>query len=331
MKHKKHKKEPHTSLIKNDNIDLCLESLRESFEKLDTDELLELEAALSHLEESFDGFDSSDLDYQSDMGFNSESDDSFTADFIGTVLLPKFKMHRDQIIDDFKKLWDIEIDDVLCNQKDSLVLQIGNKIVYFSLENVGIHKRQMIYAARTNELWDQAEETVKKATAYILVGLENDGSGDDNLLERAELLVKALAVCCHQKNALAVLSNYALHEIQTYLNLASLLKQGTFPVMCLVSFHFIQTEYGPSVCSMGFENFGYDEIEVLGYDKDIPCHDMLNFLSGIGIEIIKDGLDLNNIPTIEVSDKHRYKIEKSPAVCIPDNLDTIKLLPIRDL
>ena len=81
---------------------------------------------------------------------------------------------------------------------------------------------------------------------------------------------------------------------------------------------------------MGFENFGYDKIEVLGYDKDIPCHDMLNFLSGVGIEIIKDGLDLNNIPTIEVSDKHRYKIEKSPAVCIPDNLDTIKLLPIRD-
>ena len=72
-----------------------MESLRESFEKFDTNELLELEAALSHLEESFDGFDSSDLDYQSDMGFNSESDDSFTADFIGTVLLPKFKMHRE--------------------------------------------------------------------------------------------------------------------------------------------------------------------------------------------------------------------------------------------
>lgn len=105
------------------------------------------------------------------MGFNSESDDSFTADFIGTVLLPKFKMHRDQMIDEFKKLWDIEIDDVLCNQKDSLVLQIGNKIVYFSLENIGIHKRQMIYAARTNQLWDQAEEAVKKATAYILVSM----------------------------------------------------------------------------------------------------------------------------------------------------------------
>ena len=72
-----------------------------------------------------------------------------------------------------------------------------------------------------------------------LVGVENDGRGGDNLLERAELLVKALAVCCHQKNALAVLSNYALHEIQTYLNLASLLKQGTFPIMNLVSFHFI--------------------------------------------------------------------------------------------
>ena len=77
---------------------------------------------------------------------------------------------------------------MLCNQKDSLVLQIGNKIVYFSLENIGIHKRQMIYAARTNQLWDQAEEAVKKATAYILVGVENDGRGGDNLLERAELL-----------------------------------------------------------------------------------------------------------------------------------------------
>ena len=27
-------------------------------------------------------------------------------------------------------------------------------------------------------------------------------------------------------------------------------------------------------------------------------------------QIIKDGLDLNNIPTIEVSDKHRYKIKR---------------------
>lgn len=258
---------------------------------------------------------------------NSYTKDSLTGRFLGAVLLPKFKMHRDQIIADFKKLWDIEIDEVISQDKVHLILQIDNMTVRFFLENIGPPKKVLLDAANFNQMWDKGSEAVNKASAFIDVTIEGEGASTQEL---ALLFVKSVTVCCHQKNALAAFSSFVIHDIEAYKHFANLIKRDIFPVMNLVGFLFGVTEFGPSLCTLGLPFFGHKEIEIIGFDNEADRSDLIEFLSDLCLAVIQGQIDLEVISTLEVTDKHRYKIDKDSLASVLCGMDTIKLHPIRD-
>ena len=100
--------------------------------------------------------------------------------------------------------------------------------------------------------------------------------------------------------------------------------------MNLVGFLFGVTEFGPSLCTLGLPFFGHKEIEIIGFDNEADRSDLIEFLSDLCLAVIQGQIDLEEISTLEVTDKHRYKIDKDSLASVLCGMDTIKLHPIRD-
>lgn len=116
--------------------------------------------------------------------------------FAGFVLLSDASWDKEQLINDLKEKWDIEVVEDKDKNDDALVLSIDNMLVAVSLMPAPIPNNEAEHNAANNYMWPEAVNTAKTHKAHIMVAVLGK---DIDLLERGKLYTKFVAACCRQK------------------------------------------------------------------------------------------------------------------------------------
>ena len=235
--------------------------------------------------------------------------------FLGFVLLSENKWDKQQLIADFKEMWDIDATedekgtDV---REDSLGFSVGDTLVVVSMMPAPIPEHEAEECASNNYLWEDAVEVAKKHKAHLMV-IVMDKNADP--LETGKIFVKATACCCKQKTATGVYTSGTVFEPAFYMDAAEVMKQGELPVYNWIWFGLYQKQNRIYSYTYGLTAFGKDEIEILGA-KAKPM-DVLNFLYGMTCYVLSSDVTLHDGETIGVSKRDKHLITRSEGVALP--------------
>lgn len=248
-----------------------------------------------------------------------EEADKKTGNMNGFVLLQDNSLSFENIINNLKTEWDINVPEDETEFKDgNLVFNLDNNLVAISLMDAPVPDGEAEYFAESNYMWKDAVETTKKHKAHILVAVINR-NGDS--LEAASIFTKVSSTCLKEKNALGIYTSGTVFQPEFYTAVASVLKDDDLPIPDWIYIGFGRDEKGNAAYTYGLEAFGKLEIEIINSSHDFE--ELRNFLYYVCEYVIKENVFFRDGETISFSSDNVLKVTKSKAVRVDG--DSIKI------
>ena len=232
--------------------------------------------------------------------------------FAGFVLLSDASWDKEQLNNDLKDKWDIEVVEDKDKNDDALVLSIDNMLVAVSLMPAPIPNNEAEHNAANNYMWPEAVNTAKTHKAHIMVAVLGK---DIDLLERGKLYTKFVAACCRQKNAIGVYTSGTVFETCFYEDLAEMMKEDELPIFNWIWFGLYRSKNRVCCYTYGMDVFGKDEMEVL--DADAEPSELRDFLASLVSYVLEYDVILNDGETIGFSEDDKHVITRSEGVSLP--------------
>ena len=237
--------------------------------------------------------------------------------FLGFVLLKSPDWVPDLIFRTMEEKWGIVPEDTESKDNSIFVFDWQGMHISLALFPAPVPNGEAEQNAGFNYLWHGAAEAVSEHTAQIIVSV----SGDSDKLEAAQTFVK---VCdsCIDDDTVGIYTNRIVYEPSFYAKSAGAMNKGELPILDLVWFGLSRAGGILSGYTMGLDNFGKHEIEVIDC-KDKPGN-LIGFMVNIALYIIKGDVTLRSGETIGFSEDQNLKITLSPGVEFSD-CDTLKI------
>ncbi len=238
--------------------------------------------------------------------------------FSGFVLLAQKQWDKEQFKKDFAADWGLnpKYDEGEGAAKvgadcDAVIMEIGSQKVAIGYMGMPVPGREAEKNAAYNYTWKEAADVVKTHQAQILVMVMGD---HEDVKKDGELFVKVVATLCNQKGALGVYTNEVVYQPEFYFAMKEFMEKGMYPVLGLVWFHVLQAEYGYSVYTVGMNNFGKDEMEIIGTAENPKK--VKDFLVQIASYVIEEDVTIRGGETIGVTAEQKCQITRSNGVYV---------------
>ncbi|WP_159991098.1 DUF4261 domain-containing protein [Pelistega ratti] len=238
-------------------------------------------------------------------------EENSTGSFIAFVLLSDTQWDINQLINDCKTDWNIELPND--SQDNTLYTKIGDMTLVISLMPIPIPNKEVEYHAATNYMWEDAVEISKSHKAHLLVSVLGK---DANVLDKGKLFTKVISSCLKQENTIAVYTDGAVFQPQFYREVASIMQQdeNTLPILNWVWFGIYHTDEFAGIYTYGMRKFGKEEIEVYASNADLI--EIRNFLLDVVAYILDANITLQDGETIGFSAEQKLSITLSDAIAL---------------
>ena len=238
--------------------------------------------------------------------------------FLGFVLLRDCEWDSDGFFSRLADKWGIRPEKIDSKEeKQIFVFDVNDMHVSLAFFPAAVPNHEAEQNAAFNYMWRGAAQEVAKHTAQVVVSVS---SGSD-VMEMAQTFVKACDSCI-DGNTVGIYTNGIVYEPSFYAQNAALMSRGELPLLDLVWPGLSMADNRLRGYSMGLENFGKHEIEV------VECNDspkaLLNFMAGILSYILSGNVTLHDGETIGFTPEQRLKITLSRGVEFGDK-DTLKI------
>lgn len=236
--------------------------------------------------------------------------------FLGFALLSEARWNKAQLIRDLKELWDItvpESDPDEDERDDSLVFNLGDRMVAISLMPFPIPGNEAETNAENNWMWPEAVDVAKKHAAHIMVAV---CGGDDDPIERGKLFVKLMDACSRQRCVTGIYASGVVFEPDFYRKAADSLRNDDLPVHAWVWFGLYATDGGLRAYTYGLEAFGHREIEVLNAEG-ADARELWAFISSMASYVLECGRTLEDGQTIGFSKNDKHAVTLSEGAVLP--------------
>ena len=238
--------------------------------------------------------------------------------FMAFVLLSDKTWDKEQLMEDLEKDWRIkpEYGDEEEEEKnegngDAAVFRVGTAMVVLGFMDMPVPNGGAEQNAAMNYTWKEAVEVTKTHRAHIIVSVMGD---QKDPVQDGELFVKVIASLCKQKNVIGVNTNGVVYQPQYYFAMKEMMARDMFPLLGLVWFGVLRTEKGFHVYTIGMNNFGKDDMEILDADED--PNELKDFMMGIAGYCIEDDVILRDGESVGLTADQRCQIRRSEGVCI---------------
>lgn len=296
----------------------------------------ELDYRITHLADSFEEFvrglqndavfEEADEEENKGDAVDNENDDTTDAKdakdkpgcgpFLGFALLSKGYWDKTRLIGDLKKLWDItvpESDPDEDERDDSLVFNLGDRMVAISLMPFPIPGNEAETNAENNWMWPEAADVAKKHAAHIMVAV---CGGDDDPIERGKLFVKLMDACSRQRYVSGIYTSGVVFEPDFYRKAADALRNDDLPVHAWIWFGLYETDHVLGAYTYGLETFGRREIEVLNAEG-ADARELWAFISSMASYVLECGRTLEDGQTIGFSKNDKHAVTLSEGAALP--------------
>lgn len=296
----------------------------------------ELDYRITHLADSFEEFvrglqndavfEEADEEENKGDAVDNENDDTTDAKdakdepgcgpFLGFALLSKGYWDKTRLIGDLKKLWDITVpksDPDEDERDDSLVFNLGDRMVAISLMPFPIPGNEAETNAENNWMWPEAADVAKKHAAHIMVAV---CGGDDDPIERGKLFVKLMDACSRQRYVSGIYTSGVVFEPDFYRKAADALRNDDLPVHAWIWFGLYETDHVLGAYTYGLETFGRREIEVLNAEG-ADARELWAFISSMASYVLECGRTLEDGQTIGFSKNDRHAVTLSEGAALP--------------
>lgn len=238
-------------------------------------------------------------------------EENSTGAFVAFVLLSNSQFDVNQLINDCKTDWDIELPND--KEDDTLVAIMGDMTLAVALMPAPVPNEEAEHYAGANYMWKDAVEVSKSHRAHILVSVLGK---DADLLERGKLFTKVVSSCLKQENAIAVYTDGVVFQPQFYKEVASVMRQDkdALPILDWVWFGICRTDESAGIYTYGMRKFGKEEIEVYATNADL--NDIRDFLLDIVMYVLDSDVTLEDGETIGFSEEQKLGITLSDAIAL---------------
>lgn len=241
--------------------------------------------------------------------------------FNGFVLLDEPEWDKKQFLADFKADWGIELEDESSadNPDDDIAVfaHIGELTLMVGFTPVRVPNGEAEIWAQANYRWEEAVDVAKAHKATLIVGVKG---GNEHLLDKAKLYVKAVATALNQKHATGCFDPGIVYEPEWYRRFAlAAHEEDIFPSMNLVWYGMYTDRKQAGIYTLGMRRFGKEEMEVLIPSKEMQSvspGDIIEFLSDIVDYVIEEDVTFRDGETIGFTAEEKHPIKLSPGVGI---------------
>ena len=244
-------------------------------------------------------------------------------DFSGFILFGDGKWDKERFKKDFAEDFDVEPfyeegddDDKKDGSTDAVIMEIDGQRVVLGYMDVPVPNGEAEENATFNYMWKEAVEVTKTHKSHMIVMILGE---HEDVKADGELFIKVVATLCKQENVIGVYTNGVVYQPQFYLAMKEAIENGLYPLLGLVWFHMVRTEIGFSIYTIGMENFGLDEMEILDVtDNPIEARSFLIDIASYCVDaeaVLRDG------ETIGLTAEQVCKITRSEGV----NVDGMSL------
>lgn len=238
--------------------------------------------------------------------------------FSGFVLLSETKWDKEQFKKDFVQDWELEPvyeegdgKNMGDQDVDAVIMELDGQRVVLGYMGMPVPDGEAEENAAYNYMWKDAVEVTKTHKAHMIVMVMGE---HENVNEDGELFVKVVSTLCKQETVIGVYTNGVVYQPEFYFAMKEFLERGMYPLMGLVWIHMVREEEGCSLYTMGMENFGKDEMEVLKTTENPG--EVREFLLDIASYCIEEDVTLNDGETIGLTEDQICKITRSEGVCV---------------
>ena len=236
--------------------------------------------------------------------------------FSGFVLLSEKKWDKEQFKKDFEEDWELEptyaegdSDSEGDNDADAVIMELDGQRVVLGYMGMPVPNGEAEENAVYNYMWKDAVEVTKTHKAHMVVMIMGE---HEDVNEDGELFVKVIATLCKQETVIGVYTNGVVYQPEFYFAMKEYIENEMYPVMGLVWFHMVREEFGFSLYTMGMNNFGKDEMEVIETTENLG--EVREFLMNIASYCIEEDVTLCDGETIGVSEDQICEITRSEGV-----------------
>lgn len=251
-------------------------------------------------------------------GENEEADGG---SFVALVLLDSEKWDSKRFRKDMEADWGVIVPEDASGEEDDeggggagstqMVWEEGGMIASVALMSAPVPDGEAERNAATSYMWPEAVAVTQTHVAHLLVAVLLSG---ESYVNAGSLMVKIVAACLEQENALGVYASGTVFEPEFYREAAEVMKSGEPPILNLVSFGVFRAERGFSVYTCGMKSFGKDEMEIP--DSVAAPNELRDFLFEITAYVISQDVTLRDGETLGVSEEERIPITRSDGICL---------------
>lgn len=273
--------------------------------------------------------------YESAQGTTDGEDDAETEGdhrsggvFNGFVLLNSSAFDVEQLKAQLQSDWNITVSETeqeeASAEADSdgpppLVFEAEGCMLAVSFINAPVPDDEAVRNAATNYLWPQAVQVTETHVAQLIVAVFKREASQ---LDAAAVYTKLVSSCLKLPNAIGIYTSGTVFQPEFFQEVTENMKQhDQFPLLNVIYFGLLRTENGISGYTIGLQNFGKDEIEVL--DSPYEPAELRDFLADIAWYIISADVTLHDGETIGFSEDQKLAITRSAGVNLPH--DTLKI------
>ena len=243
--------------------------------------------------------------------------------FVGFVLLRENSWDKGKFFADMKSEWGIEIADDHPDDSDVVYVAADGFRIIIGLMPTAIPNGEAEHFAKANYMWKDAERTVARHGAHLLVTVMGDG----DMVDRARLYVKVTASLLNQDTALALYSEGAVYQPEMFRDCAGMMNDHSMdkflPILNLVWFGIYGDGKMAGVYTYGMRRFGKEEIEIYVPAASADLNNIRNFLVSVAAYVIGEDVVLRDGETIGFSADEKLPIKLSPGIAVDGN--TIKI------
>ncbi|MBD5111719.1 MAG: DUF4261 domain-containing protein [Ruminococcaceae bacterium] len=246
--------------------------------------------------------------------------------FNGFVLLNAEEWDKEKFIADFKENWGIELSETNENGEklegagELLFAQTGAYTVVVGYIGTPIPDGEAEHWAGANFMWKEAVEVVSTHKAQLIVSIFG---GDDNLLEKGTLFVKAVCTALKQDHAIAFYDDGIVFSPQQYLDFSEMMEDGSYPILNWIWYGIFADEKRAGIYTYGMRRFGKEEMEVIVDRENVDLNAIRGFLLNITSYVLYEDVTLKDGETIGFSAEQKLKITLGPGLGVHGN--TLKI------
>jgi len=216
---------------------------------------------------------------------------------IVNILLDSNQYSFDAFFDRFGKKWPLSFHPY--RDKDAFGMIINDKVIGCALVPFPIVESGLVYNARENVLWPDAEACVSKHKAHLQITMSREGDP----VSAHILFTKVIYSLLQQRTVVGVYLRPGLFDPSYYIKCAEEIAKGKLPTELWVHINSLnfEKEEGFSFYTIGMSKFGKKEFEIPETKKNFI--DAYYALKELIKHAIENNIDFKNGDAIGTEDK----------------------------